>query len=224
MLKIIFVVILVVMISLVIWKKIFCTEKFFKEPNGLPHYDKRYFKQKHSTKEIQDKLRIMFCVLMKFLSTYNVKCWLGFGTLLGYYRDMDIIPWDDDIDVSMMFHDLFKLPKKQIIDNYVWEINPYTKPFKYNGRNTVSARLICMKTGIFIDVFGNYINSDKIIDSEKNKWNIKDVLPIVQTKFLGCETYVPNNIKEVLIDYYGDISIPKDKMEEYKKYKNSNNK
>ena len=202
----------------------FRKEKFFKEPIGLPHYDKRYFTRKYSHKEIQDKLRIMFCVLMRFLDQYNVKCWLAYGTLLGYYRDKDIIPWDDDIDVSLMFDDLFKLPKKQIIDNtYIWEVNPYVKPFKLDTRNTVSARLICMKTGIFIDIFANYIHGDKITDSAKLTWNVKDVFPLVPTNFLECATYIPNNIKQVLIDYYGDISIPKNKMKEYQEYKKSIN-
>ena len=54
------------------------------------------------------------------------------------------------------------------------------------------------------------ISKGKIIDSEKNTWDINDVLPLVKTSFLGCNAYVPKNIKQVLIDY-GDISIPKNK-------------
>jgi phosphorylcholine metabolism protein LicD len=212
-----------IIISVVfIWYSFFSTEKFFKEPRGKPHYDKRYFRRVYSHKKIQDKLRIMYCVLIQFLDKYNVKCWLGFGTLLGYYRDKDIIPWDDDIDVSMMFDDLFKLPKQETLDNtYLWEVNPNVKPFKRDRNNTVSARLICMKTGIFVDVFANYIHGDKITDSEKNTWKVKDVFPLIETDFLGCSAYIPNNIKQVLIDYYGDISIPKSKMKEYQGYKNS---
>lgn len=201
----------------------FRTEKFFKEPRGLPHYDKRYFTHKHSRKQIQDRLRIMFCVLMKFLESYKIKCWLGFGTLLGYYRDKDIIPWDDDIDVNIMYGDLFILPTKHSMNGYIWEVNPYSRPYKHDGRNSVSARLICIKTGIFIDVFSNYIDMGKVIDSGNNKWDVIDVFPIIKTSFLGCETYIPNNIKQVLIDYYGDISIPRDKIKEYAEYKASKN-
>lgn len=107
----IFVIVICIIISLIVWYSFNTTEKFFKEPFGKPHYDKRYFVRAHSHKEIQDKLRIMYCVLIKFLDKHNVKCWLAFGTLLGYYRDKDIIPWDDDIAVGMRYDDLYKLPK-----------------------------------------------------------------------------------------------------------------
>ena len=70
-------------------------------------------------KKSSEELKELYINVLSIFETLNINFILFYGSLLGYYRDMDIIPWDDDIDVSMMFDDLFKLPKKQIIDNYV---------------------------------------------------------------------------------------------------------
>jgi hypothetical protein len=48
----------------------------------------------------------------------------------------------------------------------------------------------------------------------------KNVFPLDQTNFLECAAYMPNNIKQILIDY-SDISIPKSKMKQYQEYKKS---
>ena len=56
----------------------------------------KYVKNNNRIKEIDQLI-----VLCKILSSFNVKYWLDFGTLLGFYRDKNIIEYDNDIDLCI---------------------------------------------------------------------------------------------------------------------------
>ena len=40
-------------------------------------------------------------LVLQLLHSNNIKYYLSGGTLLGLYRDNDLIPWDDDIDIDL---------------------------------------------------------------------------------------------------------------------------
>jgi len=51
-------------------------------------------------KNVKDTLKV-FKIVIETLNKYEIKYYLDFGTLLGIVRDNALIPWDNDIDISL---------------------------------------------------------------------------------------------------------------------------
>jgi len=58
---------------------------------------------------VHEALLASFSSLINLLNENNISYWLDFGSLLGAYRHRGIIPWDDDIDITILEEDLIKL-------------------------------------------------------------------------------------------------------------------
>ena len=59
----------------------------------------------------QKELVKMLKVFAKICEENNIRWWLCSGTLLGAARHKGFVPWDDDVDVSMLKQDYRKLEK-----------------------------------------------------------------------------------------------------------------
>lgn len=94
------------------------------------------------------------------------------GTLLGWYWNQRVLPWDSDLDVQISESNLFYLAAYYNMTtfryhrrNYLLEINPHFRDErgdwkkkdgrnKMNKLNKIDARWIDVKTGLFIDITG----------------------------------------------------------------------
>ena len=86
-------------------------------------------------------------ILDKIFKKHNLTYWLDFGTLLGAHRHKGLIPWDDDMDISMPREDYDKLLEilTQELDTKVFDVS------LENGR--IGVGYMHEKTGIWCDVF-----------------------------------------------------------------------
>ncbi|HBO58699.1 MAG TPA: hypothetical protein DD624_02155 [Alphaproteobacteria bacterium] len=58
---------------------------------------------------LQEKNIELLAEFASFCEQKGVGYWLDFGTLLGAVRHKGFVPWDDDVDVSMLWPDLEKI-------------------------------------------------------------------------------------------------------------------
>lgn len=66
-------------------------------------------KPKNLMKDIQLLCTELLTFVGNVCKKHNLDWWLDYGTLIGAVRHQDFIPWDDDIDISMMRKDYNKL-------------------------------------------------------------------------------------------------------------------
>ena len=123
---------------------------FFQEHPDCHHCDGRF------TKNASMSIALVHTTLLRLLATWANYCkvpwFLAYGTLLGAWRDKDIIQWDRDGDIAMMRIDLLQLPLQHVIAaDILFERNPYSaEPSSLDHSNTIDARLICKTTGVFL--------------------------------------------------------------------------
>lgn len=141
-------------------------------------------------------LRIVDNILQKM----NISYWLDYGTLLGAIRHKGFIPWDDDMDISVMRADFIRLktdlPKE--LDKYNIDVSVS------DARLGVSYKHL--DTGIWLDIFPDdiYFSEKGLeevkleIEHKQKKWR-KKVLPIYETL---CEKEIVD-LKNSIFEFPG---------------------
>lgn len=87
--------------------------KYFHEPGGddlLHHYDIRYFQKIVTDEERQDTLRHLIRAYLLTFEYLGIETWIAHGTLLAWYWNAKILPWDWDLDTQVYRHLLSRHP------------------------------------------------------------------------------------------------------------------
>ena len=183
--------------------------KYFKELKYYNHLDYRYGKQNMDIETIQKNLLYLLGEFSKYCKKNDIKPVLMYGCLIGYYFNKQMLPWDNDIDIILLEPDIYKL-KNYKSDTFIIEINPNCKNYNINDvNNIISARIISIDTGVFIDILYHKEEKGLLICKDKNNYKIEHILPLKKTKFHNIDIYIPNNIKAVLEQRYSKkVFIP----------------
>jgi hypothetical protein len=78
--------------------------KYFHEPKGSlarVHYDLRYFTEEVSYDRHRGVLRNLIQSYLSIFDDLGIETWIAHGTLLGWWWNGAIMPWDYDVDVQV---------------------------------------------------------------------------------------------------------------------------
>ena len=163
-------------------------DKYFHESTFHPHYDGRFASRQVGK---DDRLPHLTALMQTFLSTMSdigAETWIMHGTLLGWWWNQKILPWDSDLDVQVheatitflakyynMTEYHFTLPDIPGGRNYLLEINPhYTIRGPQDKLNVIDARWVDTDTGLFIDISTVRKNYTAIAEGTKGALMCKD--------------------------------------------------
>ena len=162
----------------------------------------------------------------------NINYVLSSGSLLGQYRNQDVIPWDTDIDVMLQDTMISKLQEITTPRNFTqgadkalhFVVQPdyYTpsrmRRWNCNGQVVKGqpdhcsfigpiARLI--KGFDFVDIFGLEIQANFAYEGyEKKYFRVDDIFPSKDCFFMKIKTKCPRNTKKILEIFFRSVHQP----------------
>jgi hypothetical protein len=209
--------------------------KYFHEPGKselLGHYDQRYYRGKPVPDD--EKRETLHHLIRAYLVNFrdrNIETWIAHGTLLGWWWNGKIMPWDSDLDVQVSSSTLAWLGKNlnmtmhnytviaengtEINRKYLLDINPnLVDRLRGDGQNVIDARFIDVRNGLFIDITGLSETNPSIqpgVWSCKNshRYKTRDLYPLRETVFEGVPALVPYSFDRILSVEYTARALTK---------------
>lgn len=172
--------------------------------------------------------------MQTYLSTMNdigAETWIVHGSLLGWWWNKRIMPWDSDVDVqvsersikilanyyNMTIHG-HKVGNEPKAKNYLVEVNPhYSNTSKADRLNTIDARWIDCDTGLFIDITALRRDKEaesqgdvgKMYSKDKHRFSEEDIFPLRDSTFEGIPVKIPFAYTDLLRKEYGPGALTK---------------
>ncbi|KAL1844951.1 hypothetical protein VTK73DRAFT_1449 [Phialemonium thermophilum] len=202
-------------------------DKYFHESVFHPHYDGRFAERPLGYAEQRRALKNIVQTYLATFADIGVETWLMHGTLLGWWWNKQIMPWDSDVDVQVsessmyylaayynmtVFH--YKTPRIPEGRDYLLEINPhYTIRDTSDKLNVIDARWIDTESGLFIDIttaryaWNHPKGEGMIVCKDGHEYRDTYLYPLRDTTFEGVPAKIPYKYKALLAAEYGLKSL-----------------
>jgi len=151
------------------------------------------------------------------LDKHNIEYWLEGGTLLGIIRENRLLPWDNDMDISIKEEYSEKLFSVINQLNYRVRSKTFDKdndPFKCGVKRIVKVRnskFFFFRGDVCLDIFIKFKKEDKYYWQVGTKRKSIDKVyydEIIPYKFDNKNYLVPKLYEDYLTARYGDWKIP----------------
>lgn len=173
---------------------------------------------------------------IKVAKKHNIRYFLTAGSLLGAWRDEDVIPYDQDLDIRIHIDDFDKLyPLRQ--RKFIWESYDdydfhfyFTRDWRlpldlrrrysckgkkvedYEGQCSFtdpSARLIYRQWHMDLFAYTYYQDTVKFIHFAAYEYRKEDILPVTRCMLMGIETRCPQKPKVIFKNLYNSFKPTK---------------
>ena len=151
------------------------------------------------------------------LDDNNIDYWLEGGTLLGVIRENRLLPWDNDLDISMKEEELPKLEKVLKKIPYKVRVRKFTRntnPFNRGDTRMIkisNKRLFFFQGDITLDIFVKYKKDETYywkVGSKGKSVPAHFYKDITDYPFAGKDFKIPKDYAAYLTYRYGDWKIP----------------
>jgi len=194
--------------------------KFFHEAIN-PHYDARYYKGKVDREVLHEILLKLLRDFVDVCDQLEIKPILMHGGLIGWHWSRRMLPWDDDLDLCLLYEDMVKLDAaasgEDLYDSrfYLLEVNPNYVSRESRNRhfhdqiepNRIDGRFIHTPTGLFIDLTALAPSGEGVLSTKcPHHYREEDLFPLHRTEIEGFPIFVPHRVDLVLEQEYGPRS------------------
>lgn len=178
--------------------------------------------------------------MQTYLSTMNdigAETWIMHGSLLGWWWNRKIMPWDSDVDVQMSESSIeylatyynmtihhYRLPGVPQGRDYLLEVNPnYVNGSTTDWLNVIDARWIDTESGLFIDITTLRRNREKEANGEtgfmmckdKHEYMSQDIFPLRDSSFEDTPTKIPYAYAQLLEREYGPKALTNKQFQQH---------
>ncbi|KAJ3071451.1 hypothetical protein HK102_006431, partial [Quaeritorhiza haematococci] len=173
-------------------------QKYFHEI--MDHLDARFAslksnKSHRNETECLESLTGCISAWSRFAASNYIPTWIAHGTLLSWFWNQKVFPWEVDVDFQMPIKhllDLWRLNGTMIDGRYLLDINPNSIHRRHQDNNVIDARVIDTRTGLYLDITALAVVDDKLACKSPHQYTYDEVFPLHSTMIEGVPVWRPH--------------------------------